>query len=129
MKLRGELGVLSVRILRGVGPILLGVLMFAPLPVQAHSLGELIPELLESHNLIKASQAELEAASQKVKESRGAWFPQLDVTAHYGFEAQNKPAETDDTDLATREADVSVTQLLWDFGKTNDFVRLSAYAS
>jgi len=125
MNLRGDLGVLSVRILRGFGPILLGVLMFAPLPVQAHSLGELIPELLESHNLIKASQAELEAASQKVKESRGAWFPQLDVTAHYGFEAQNKPAETDDTDLATREADFSVTQLLWDFGKTNADIRAS----
>ena len=58
--------------------------MVASVPTQAQSLGELIPELLETHNLIKASQADLEAASQSVKSSQGAWFPQLNLTAHYG---------------------------------------------
>lgn len=123
--MRGNLGVRSAHNLRGIGLLLLGVLMVASLPAQAQSLGELIPELLETHNLIKASQADLEAASQNVKSSQGAWFPQLDLTAHYGFEAQNKPTETSDTDLATREADLSVTQLLWDFGKTNADIRAS----
>jgi TolC family type I secretion outer membrane protein len=121
--MRGDLGVLSVHKLHGFSPLLLGFLMVASLPAQAQSLGELIPELLETHNLIKASQADLEAASQNVKSSQGAWFPQLDLTAHYGFEAQNKPAESGDTDLATRKADLSVTQLLWDFGKTNADIR------
>jgi adhesin transport system outer membrane protein len=106
-----------------VAPLLVALLLIAP--AHAQSLGELIPELLETHNLIKASQADLEAASQTVKSTKGAWFPQLNVTAHYGFEAQNKPEGSGDTDIMTREADVSLTQLLWDFGATNATVRAS----
>lgn len=116
---------LFVRIGRRFGVLVLGILMCAQGPVRAESLSELIPELMESHNLIKASQADLEAATQNFKSAQGAWFPQLDVSALYGFQAQNKPAGSGDTDLATREADLSVTQLLWDFGKTNADIRAS----
>ena len=96
-------------------------------PVHAESLTELIPSLLKSHNLVKASEADLDAATNRVRETLGGWFPTLNVTAHYGRELQNKPEGTDDTEFVTREADFSVKQLVWDFGATNARVRATEF--
>lgn len=105
---------------------LTGVLLFGvPGVSQAESLSELIPGLLKSHNLVKASESDLDAATNRVRETLGGWFPTLNVTAHYGRELQNKPEGTDDTELVTREADLSLTQLVWDFGATNARLRAS----
>ena len=92
---------------------------------QAESLTELLPDLLKSHNLVKASEADLDAATNRVRETLGGWFPTLNVSAHYGRELQNKPEGTDDTEFVSREADFTVTQLVWDFGATNSRVRAS----
>jgi adhesin transport system outer membrane protein len=92
-------------------------------PAAAESLRELIPPLLQSHNLVKAAEADLEAASERTKASYGGWYPTLNVRSHYGYEHQNKPTLSNDTNMVTREADFSVTQLLWDFGTTNATIR------
>ncbi|MBT5938645.1 MAG: hypothetical protein HOG95_01875, partial [Rhodospirillaceae bacterium] len=54
--------------------------------LQAESLTDLVRPLLKSHNLIKASQSDLKAAEERVKETRGGWYPTATVTTHYGKE-------------------------------------------
>ena len=52
----------------------------------------------------------------------GAWFPNMNLTSFYGHEEQLQP-NADNTSLATREFDVTITQLLWDFGAANSTIR------
>jgi len=113
--------------LRGYAlPAIIGSIVLAQsLSAQAESLSELIPELLETSNLIKASEASVDSATEQIRVSQGGWFPTLDVTGTYGHEQQKKPEGTDDTDFVSREVDLSVTQLLWDFGNVNSQIRSS----
>ena len=94
---------------------------------RGETLKELIVPLLESHNLVVASENDLKASKERLKVSRGAWFPTATVTTHYGKEKQNKTSGTDDTDLISRQADLTVNQLLWDFGSTNSIVKAADY--
>lgn len=106
-----------------LGSAVLSASVFAPQTASAESLSELIPNLLKTHQLVKASESDLTAATQRAREARGGWFPQLNVTADYGREKQDKPLATPDTDLTTRRLDLSVTQQLWDFGATSSAIR------
>jgi len=89
----------------------------------AEPLGVLLPELLGKHNLTAAAEADVGAARERVRAALGGWFPQLNVSGFYGHENQNKPTGTADTSLVTRQLDISVTQLLWDFDLTASTVR------
>ncbi len=108
-----------------VAAILAWHLIYVPASASAESLPQLIPELLQTHNLIKAAEADLAAAGERASAALGGWYPSLNVRTHVGQENQNKTSGSKDTSLVTREANVSVTQLLWDFGKTNSTVRSS----
>ena len=79
-------------------------------------------DLTSRHNLIKAAEADVAAARERARIALGGWFPNLNLLGFYGHENQVQP-DTDNTSLATREFDVSVTQLLWDFGATNSTIR------
>jgi len=92
---------------------------------EAESLSSLIPELLKNNNLVKASEATAAAAREQIRVSEGGWLPTLGVTGTYGHQKQKKPEGTDDTDYAARSVDLSVTQLLWDFGNANSQIRAS----
>ena len=92
-------------------------------PALGESLAELIPELLETHNLIKAAEADLIAANERANATMGGWYPTLNLKSNIGREDQNKPGSAADTNLSPRETDLSITQLLWDFGKTNSAIR------
>ena len=92
---------------------------------QAESLTQLIPDLLQTNNLIKASEATVNSANEQIRVSKSGWFPTLDVTSSYGHEKQKKPEGTDDTDFVSRAVDLSVTQLLWDFGNVDSQIRSS----
>jgi len=92
---------------------------------QAESLTQLIPDLLQTNNLIKASEATVDSANEQIRVSKSGWFPTLDVTSTYGHEKQKKPKGTDDTDFVSRAVDLSVTQLLWDFGNVDSQIRSS----
>lgn len=112
------------------GSVLVAAAFFATgVPARAESLRDLVPPLLQTHNLVKAAEADLAAADERARASFGGtpqqpgWYPNLNVRSHYGYEHQNKPALSKDTSLPTREADLSVTQLLWDFGSTNANIR------
>ncbi|MHA1597556.1 MAG: TolC family protein [Alphaproteobacteria bacterium] len=97
--------------------------LFASVPVGAEPLKELLPGFLDGNNLMKAAKADVETARQSMKATMGGWYPALDVTAHYGKEDQQKPNETADTSMVSREADFTVTQRLYDFGATSASVR------
>ncbi|MDP6173771.1 MAG: TolC family protein, partial [Rhodospirillales bacterium] len=98
-------------------------LVFHALPAQAEQLSELLPKVLKSHDSILASQAGMIAAKERIRESRGDYFPGLNVSAHMGAERIDKPFGSADTGMVTREVDLTVTQLLWDFGLTRSNVQ------
>ncbi len=91
---------------------------------QAQSLSELVPNLLKKDDLIIAARADMVAARERVRVALGGWFPQLNVSAQYAYEKQIQPGP--DTRAPARDLDISVTQLLWDFGLTNAQVRSSS---
>jgi outer membrane protein, adhesin transport system len=92
-------------------------------PAVSEPLGSLLPELLDQHHLTAAAEADLAAARERVRSAMGGWYPQLNVTTFYGHENQNKPSGTTDTAMVTRQLDVTVTQMLWDFELTTSTVR------
>ncbi len=104
---------------------LFGALCLGGMEAKADSLADIIPSLVENHDQIKAAEADVRAAKDRVRVAVGAWYPELTLTANYGFENQIKPEGTADTDMTPRELDVSVSQLLWDFGATNSTVRIA----
>jgi len=92
---------------------------------RAVTMSELVFELTEKNNLIKAAEDDLAAARERAKVTLGDWYPNLNIDAAYGAERQQRPI-SDDTAMVTRNANISITQLLWDFGKTNADIRQSA---
>ena len=98
-------------------------------PAYAENLKELIAPLLKSNNLVKGAEAGLKAAKEGAKAARGGFFPTATFTSHYGYEKQNKTSGTADTDLIPRKADVSINQLVWDFGATRATVNAAKLAA
>jgi outer membrane protein, adhesin transport system len=98
-------------------------------PSHSENLKELITPLLKSNNLIKSAEAGLKAAKEGAKAARGGMFPTATITSHYGYEKQNKTSGTDNTDLIPRKADISVNQLVWDFGATNATIKSAKLAA
>ncbi|MEJ1298557.1 MAG: TolC family outer membrane protein [Candidatus Sedimenticola sp. (ex Thyasira tokunagai)] len=86
--------------------------------LQAEPLGELLPNLLENHDKIKAAKADLESAGFSTRQANAAWYPSVTLTADYGTERQVKPAAAN-TDMTRSSADLKLTQLLADFGATS----------
>ena len=102
-----------------------GCALFIIRPEAAFSepLDVLLSGLLDTHHLTAAAAADLTSARERVREAMGGWYPQLNVSAHYGNEKIDKPTGTTDTNAVTRQLDITVTQLLWDFDQTPSTVR------
>ncbi|MES9880680.1 MAG: TolC family outer membrane protein [Sedimenticola sp.] len=86
--------------------------------LQAEPLGELLPNLLENHDKIKAAKADLEGAGFNTRQANAAWYPSVTLTANVGREAQLKPAAADTT-MNRSSTELKLTQLLADFGATS----------
>ncbi len=84
----------------------------------AESLHDSLAALIGSHKRLKAAKSDLAGAKSGAEVAFGAWYPTLDITAHYGYEIQRKDEGVDDTHMPTREIDFKITQLLYDFGST-----------
>lgn len=95
---------------------------------QAQPLREMLTDLTKNHKRVLAAVASLEGAKERIEVARGDWYPNLDVTANYGHERQNKPTGTDDTALEPRNLETKITQKLWDFGSTNSSIRRATLA-
>lgn len=95
------------------------VTMLAPLPAQAETFKEMLEQVLPGHNRVKAATADVEGAENLTEVARGGWYPTANFTGEYGYEKENKPSNTLDTNMYFKKYEATVRQLLWDFGAAN----------
>jgi adhesin transport system outer membrane protein len=96
-----------------------GILLAGAAVGQAKTLGELLPDLLTSHDRIKAAQSALEVAEHSVRQARAGWFPTVSFTGEGAREEINKPnnnSNPDQYDTVKNTQTLSLTQMLYDFG-------------
>lgn len=100
-----------------------------PVAAESQDMSGYLTELVKTDRRLSIARADLEAAELRVRAAWGDWFPDLSVTAFAGEEdIDYKTASGTDTSLSAKEADYKLTQLLWDFGKTNAKVRSSEFS-
>ncbi len=87
-------------------------------PACAQSLESLIPKLIGTHDRMMARRADVRATENRARKALGDWYPVLEPTVNHGYENIRTPHDSD-TGLPFTEVDLSLTQLLWDFGSTN----------
>lgn len=91
----------------------------APTPkIHAEEIHVVLPYIVDNHDRVRAAEARLTAARNRAREALGDWFPTLGQTANAGHERQQNDGG-DDSSTGFNEYDISLTQLLWDFGSTN----------
>ena len=93
--------------------------------VEYFNLDSALKSVLRNHKMIKATKNDVEAAKLRLKQSRGGFFPSLDVTANYGHENIIKYGAGNNTQLAARDATAKITQTITDFGLTRSTVKTS----
>ena len=93
--------------------------------VKFYNLNSALKSVLNNHRLIKATQKDVDAAKLRVKQSKGGFFPSLDVTANYGHENIIKYGPGNNTQLMARDATAKITQTITDFGFTKSTVKTS----
>jgi len=93
----------------------------APAPtVTPIPLARYLEPLLRTDRRLAAANEDLEAGNQRAKAALGDWFPTLKVTAWGGGKERiDNPTGTADTSLKPKETDLTLTQLITDFGKTD----------
>jgi len=79
------------------------------------NLDVLLEELVNTHDRIKSSEAQLQAIQHRYKSAKGGWYPKLDATLEGGRENISKPGQSE-TQMDRNEQTLSATQLLYDFG-------------
>jgi TolC family type I secretion outer membrane protein len=112
--------VLSRRLFRGVAT--LAVVGLAAVPAAAQTLPEALTSLVQQHKKLQAAQSDVTAAKENVDVAWGNWYPNLDVTAHKGYEVDKLGEGGKDTHLPAERFDVTVTQRLVDFGRNNSVI-------
>ncbi len=81
--------------------------------------------VLKNHKTILATGTDIKAAKLRVRQSKGGFFPSLDVTANYGHENIIKYGPGNNTQLTARDATAKITQTITDFGLTKSTVKTS----
>jgi len=93
--------------------------------VVPYNLKAALKSVLNNHKTILATKSDIEAAKLRLKQSRGGYFPSLDVTANYGHENIIKYGPGNNTQLMARDATAKITQTITDFGLTKSTVETS----
>jgi adhesin transport system outer membrane protein len=103
------------------------VLGGAHAPAWGESMTEAVASSLEYFPDFRAVQANRRAAVELVGQARGAYYPSADLTLGSGRERTDSPGTRvqgqGDVTLNRRESELTVTQLLFDFGATASQVR------
>lgn len=90
-------------------------------PAAAEDFDEVLLSVIARHDRALGAAEDIEAARQRVKSAFSGWYPSVALDASIGVERQIKP-EGENSDLTPREGTITVTQLLWDFGVTNNTI-------
>ncbi len=86
---------------------------------QAQTLADLLPEVVQSDERVLAPAADLTAAHNNSRVAWGDYYPQATVTGWAGNDQQLRPYDSaKHSDWAAKEGSVSISQLVYDFGKT-----------
>ena len=81
-------------------------------------LGDVLNQMLENQPRYLASKANAAASEESYQGSWSGWMPTISMTVNGGNERKQN-FDSDDTDLEFHEGDLSLTQLVYDFGSTN----------
>lgn len=92
---------------------------------QAKELISLLPELLNTHELILAQEQRRDRAMFLLRAAKGGYYPNVDIMANIGPEWVNK-IEGENTSLTRNYEKASINQLLTDFGNTTGRIKQSA---
>lgn len=105
----------------GLASVALGlVLSFAVfVPARAEPMAELLSDFIKNNDKIKAAEADLEAAQQRGKAAYGAWYPSFKAVAWTGRQ------HISSTNHRPKELDLTLTQLIYDFGSTTSKVEVA----
>jgi adhesin transport system outer membrane protein len=82
-----------------------------------------LEDVIHNHKTIKASGIDIKAAEYRLKQSKGGYFPSLNVTASHGHENIIKYGPGNNTQLMARDATAKITQTITDFGLTDSTVK------
>ena len=88
-------------------------------PAAAEPLRDALERMLQGHKRLAAAQADLRAADAISDKARGGYFPDLKLGANKGRQHIHKSYPNANTSMINRDASVSLTQNLIDFGKTD----------
>ena len=91
-------------------------------PLAAEPLIDRLRQAVSTHSLVLGPTQLVRSFEERQKEAKGAWYPQLDVTAFAGPDQQINEG-SDNTRLLARELDLKVTQNLYDFGATHASIK------
>jgi adhesin transport system outer membrane protein len=112
--------------MRHVGALLFVCALGCAYAARAETMAEAVENALKRFPDLRAAQANRRAAFELVDQARGAYFPSADLTLGAGREETDSPltrAQGEDAQLTRREAELSVTQLVFDWGATRSEVR------
>ena len=90
-----------------------------------YNLEAALKSVIANHKTILATKNDVNAAKLRVKQSRGGYFPSLDVTANWGHENIIKYGPGNNTQLNARDATAKITQTITDFGVTESAIKTS----
>ena len=99
-------------------PALMAALLLAA-PAWGQPLHDALEAMLDGHQRLAAARADERAAEAAAARARGGYYPDLKFTGSYGRANENRPMPTEGSDLNAQQVDLSLTQPLWDFGKTD----------
>ncbi len=91
----------------------------------AETVYEMLEKVVAEHELIQAAEARKDAAGQVLKQSRGAWYPQVTALANIGRQNIDPAAGALNTRENRNIQNIRTTQLLYDFGRTGAGVERS----
>ncbi|MFA0332440.1 TolC family protein, partial [Vibrio cyclitrophicus] len=98
-------------------------------PTAAQTLEQAVAFTLESNPEIKSAYNEYVSKRYVNDASAGAYRPSIDLDGGIGYEHTDLVTNTNSTDLARKEATITLTQLIWDGANTsNDIDRTAADA-
>ena len=101
---------------------------FAASSAVADTLTEAMARAVANLPEVRAARANQRALEETAAQARGAWYPALDASVGQGREKSNNPSTRSlgsDTSLTRREAQISLSQLIFDGGAASGQIRRS----
>jgi len=95
-------------------------------PAVADTLADALTRAVANLPEVRAARGNQRAIEQNAAQARGAWYPTLDASLGQGRETSNNPSTRalgSDQTLTRREAEVNLSQLIFDGGATSGQVR------